>query len=194
MTLRLFVALTLPGAVRRKVESVAAELRRLAGRAAEEVKWVAGENLHLTLQFLGNVPEDRVPGLCAALDEAARASRPLHLEVRGAGGFPNARRPRVIWAGLEGDLEPLADLARDLGRRLAPLGFPPEDRPFSPHLTLGRARAGGAPGLAGALSAVREAECGSWRAGEIVLFLSRLGPDGPRYEALHRAPLAGDPE
>jgi 2'-5' RNA ligase len=194
MPLRLFVALTPPGSVRRRVESVAAEIRRLAGRAADEVKWVGGENLHLTLQFLGNVPEDRVPALAAALGEAARASRPLHLEVRGAGGFPNARRPRVIWAGLEGDLGPLAELVRDLGLRLAPLGFPPEDRPWSPHLTLGRARGGGAPGLAGALSAVREAQGGSWRAGEIVLFLSRLTPDGPRYEPLHRAPLGKNPE
>jgi 2'-5' RNA ligase len=186
MTLRLFVALEPPGAVRRRVESVAAEIRRLAGRAADEVKWVRGENLHLTLQFLGNVPEARLPDLAAALGEAARASRPLHLEVRGAGGFPNARRPRVVWAGLEGDLGPLADLVRDLGQRLAPLGFPPEDRPWSPHLTLGRARGGGAAGLAGALSAVREAEGGGWRASELLLFRSQLSPDGPRYDVIQR--------
>lgn len=189
MNLRLFVALEPPGAVRRRLESVAGEIRRAAGRAASEVRWVRPENVHLTLQFLGNVPEERVPDLVAALRAAAGGARPLHLEVRGAGGFPNARRPRVIWAGLQGDLVPLGELVRDLGQRLAPLGFPPEDRPMSPHLTLGRARGGGAPGLAGALSAVREVEAGSWRAVELVLFRSRLAPDGPTYEPLHRLPL-----
>jgi len=191
MNMRLFVALEPPGAVRRRLEQVASEIRRVAGRAAEEVKWVRGESVHLTLQFLGNVPEERVPDVAAALAESARAARPLHLEVRGAGGFPNARRPRVVWAGLEGDLEPLSALVRDIGRRLAPLGFAPEDRPWSPHLTLGRARGGGAPGLGGALSAVKDAEVGGWRAAEIVLFRSHLSPEGPRYEPVRRVALGG---
>jgi len=191
MTLRLFVALEPPGAVRRRLESVAGEIRRRAGPAAEAVKWVRGENVHLTLQFLGNVPEERVPDVALALAEAARAARPLRLEVRGAGGFPSARRPRVVWAGLAGDLLPLAALVQDLGRRLAPLGFAPEDRPWSPHLTLGRARGGGAPGLAGALSAVKDAEVGGWRAGELVLFRSHLAPEGPRYEAIRRDVFGG---
>lgn len=185
VSLRLFVALEPPDAVRRKVAALVSDLRR---SGAGGVRWVEPGNVHLTLHFLGNAPEARLEDVRRAVSAAAAASRPLHLEVRGAGGFPSARRPRVIWAGLHGDLEALAALARDLGERLAPLGFPPEDRPFSPHLTVGRSR-GGAPGLAGALAAAAQAEGGAFRAAEIVLFRSHLSPSGPSYEALLRAPL-----
>ncbi len=119
-------------------------------------------------------------------------SRPLPLEVKGAGGFPNARRPRVVWLGFAGDVPALAALALDLGRRLAPLGFSPEERPYAPHLTLGRARdARGAPGLGGALAHAAEGEGIAWRAAEVVLVESHLSPKGPRYEAIARAPLGG---
>jgi 2'-5' RNA ligase len=188
---RLFVALEPPDLVRRRLAALADELRRAAGRAGDDVRWVAPENIHLTLQFLGAVPEERVPAVEAALrDTAAAAGRPLSLALRGAGGFPNARRPRVLWAGLEGDVAPLAALAVELGARLAKLGFPPEDRPFSPHLTLGRARDGrGAPGLAGALAAAAQVEATPWRASELVLFESHLSPRGPRYEPVTRVAL-----
>jgi 2'-5' RNA ligase len=188
---RLFVALEPPDAVRRRVAALAVELRRAAGRAADDVRWVPPENVHLTLQFLGAVPEERVGDVEAAVRAAAGQARPLSLEVRGAGGFPNARRPRVLWAGLEGDTAALAELVRELGRRLAPLGFPPEERPFSAHLTLGRARdTRGAPGLAGALAHAAEAPPAPWRAAEVVLFESHLSPRGPRYEPLARAPFS----
>ena len=191
---RLFVALEPTDPVRRRLATTAADLKRSAGRAADEVRWVQAENVHLTLQFLGAVPDERVAAIEAAVREAAAGSRVLSLEVKGAGGFPNARRPRVVWVGVQGDLPALAALVQDLGRRLAPLGFAPEARPFSPHHTLGRAREGrGAPGLAGALAVAAQGEGAPWRAAEVVLFESHLSPRGPRYEALARAPLGGDP-
>jgi len=191
---RLFVALEPTDPVRRRLATTAADLKRSAGRAADEVRWVQAENVHLTLQFLGAVPDERVAAIEAAVREAAAGSRVLSLEVKGAGGFPNARRPRVVWVGVQGDLPALAALVQDLGRRLAPLGFAPEARPYSPHLTLGRAREGrGAPGLAGALAVAAQGEGAPWRAAEVVLFESHLSPRGPRYEALARAPLGGDP-
>lgn len=190
---RLFVALEPPEPVRRRLAALALELRRAAGRAAEEIRWVPPENVHLTLQFLGAVPEERLSDVERAVRAAAAQARPLSLEVSGAGGFPNARRPRVVWAGIEGDVAALGALVAELGRRLAPLGFPPEDRPFSAHLTLGRAREGrGAPGIAGALASAREAGSAPWRATEVVLFESHLSPKGPRYEALAHAPLAAE--
>ncbi len=189
-TLRLFVSIEPPEAVRRRLGAIQAELKRLAGRHADEVKWVAPENVHLTLQFLGAVPQERLGAIEAALAAAAAGARPLALEVRGAGGFPNARRPRVLWAGLAGEVEPLAALAADLGHRLAPLGYPPEDRPFSPHLTLGRAREGrGAAGLGGALLAAGASEGVPWRADALVLVQSHLSPAGPRYEPVDRFDL-----
>jgi 2'-5' RNA ligase len=188
---RLFVALEPPEPVRRRLAAMALELRRAAGRAADEIRWVPPENVHLTLQFLGAVPEERLSDVESAVRAAAAQARPLSLEVSGAGGFPNARRPRVVWAGIAGDVAALGALATELGRRLAPLGFPPEDRPFSAHLTLGRAREGrGAAGIAGALASANEAASTPWRATEVVLFESHLSPKGPRYEALAHAPLA----
>jgi len=191
-TRRLFVALEPPDAVLRRLAAAATELRRAAGRSADDLRWVPAENLHLTLQFLGAVPEERVADVSAALSAAAAAARPLTLEVKGAGGFPNARRPRVVWLGLEGDVDVLAALVADLGKRLTPLGFPPEARPFSPHLTLGRSRdPRGAPGLGGALAAAAQGDGFAWRATEVVLVESHLSPKGPRYEAIARAPLGG---
>jgi 2'-5' RNA ligase len=184
------VALDPPEAVRRRLSAMQGDLRRLAGRHADEVRWAAPENVHLTLQFLGAVPEERVPALRAALAAAAAASRPLSLEVKGAGGFPSGRRPRVLWAGVEGDGAALSALVAGVGRLLAPLGFSPEGRPFSPHLTLGRAREGrGAPGLGGALAQAAAADPVPWRADALVLFRSHLSPAGSRYEALERFPL-----
>ncbi|HET6437184.1 MAG TPA: RNA 2',3'-cyclic phosphodiesterase [Anaeromyxobacter sp.] len=192
MPRRLFVALAPPEPVSRRLAAAAARIRRAAGAAGGEVRWVADENLHLTLQFLGAVPEERVEAVAAAVGAAAAAARPISLEVKGAGGFPNARRPRVVWLGLAGEIEALASLAVDLGRRLAPLGFSPEARPFAAHLTLGRARDGrGAPGLGGALAAEAAGEGITWRAAELVLFESHLSPRGPQYEPVLRAPLGG---
>lgn len=190
MPRRLFVALEPPEPVRRRIAAAAERIRRVAGSAADLVRWVADENVHLTVQFLGAVPEERVEAVGEAIAEAAAATRPILLEVKGAGGFPNSRRPRVIWLGLSGEVASLAELASDLGRRLAPLGYPPESRPFAAHLTLGRARdARGAPGLGGALAAVAQDEGVSWRACELVLFESHLSPHGPRYEPVRRASL-----
>lgn len=213
MNLRLFIAIEPPEAVRRRLAAMQGALKRQMqapeqppGGAepqprrptrssfrppkADEVKWVAPEGIHLTLQFLGAVPEERVERITAALSEAAAGARPLHLEVKGAGGFPNARRPRVLWAGVAGDVEPLAALVADLGRRLAPLGYPPEERAFSPHLTLGRARdQRGVPGLAGGLAQLSSEEGTIWRATEVCLFRSHLSPAGARYEVIARAPL-----
>ena len=192
MPRRLFVALEPTEPVRRRIAAVTERIRRSAGAAAGEVRWVPDENVHLTVQFLGAVPEERVEAVGAAIAAAAAAAGPLLLEVKGAGGFPNSRRPRVVWLGLSGDVEALAVLAVDLGKRLAPLGFAPEARPFAAHLTLGRARdSRGAPGLGGALAAAAQDDGVAWRASELVLFESHLSPRGPRYESVCRAPLGG---
>jgi 2'-5' RNA ligase len=188
MALRLFVALALPSEATLALATVERKLRRAAGEA--EVKWAAPENAHLTLQFLGSVAEERLAEVSAAVQGAARTSRALSLSIAGAGGFPNAKRPRVLWAGVEGDREPLAALVAELGARLAPLGFPPETRPFAAHLTLGRTRdPRGARDLEGAILAAAKGEPCSFRVAELTLFRSHLSPRGARYEPLAVFPL-----
>jgi 2'-5' RNA ligase len=208
MNLRLFIAVEPPESVRRKLAAMQAVLGRpdpreeAAGQQpgarpspANEVKWVAPEAIHLTLQFLGAVPAENMERITAELAAAATASRPLILQVKGAGGFPNARRPRVLWAGLAGDVEPLTKLVQDLGRRLAPLGYPPEERPFSAHFTLARARdPRGAPGFGGGLAQLAAEKGVVWRAVEVCLFRSHLSPTGARYEVVARAPLGAPSE
>jgi RNA 2',3'-cyclic 3'-phosphodiesterase len=188
--LRLFVAVDPPEPVRRHALALRRRLERAAGRAAGEVKWVAPENLHLTLQFLGAVPEERLDEVSAAVTGAAAPGAPLELALQGAGAFPGARRARVLWAGVAGEVPRLGALVAELGRRLAPLGYPPEERAFSPHLTLGRARdPRGLPGLAAALAAPDEAPATPWPVTELVLYRSHLSPRGPSYQPLLRAPL-----
>jgi len=188
------VAASPPEEVRRRIGALVEALRAAAGPAAAGLRFAPLENVHATLQFLGAVPEERVAEVAAAVAAAASGARPIALEVRGAGAFPTARRARVVWLGLAGEVAPLAALAAELGRRLGPLGFPPEERPFSPHLTVARARdARGAAGLGGALASLADAEPVPWRLGELVLVESRLSPRGPRYEAVLRARLGEAP-
>jgi 2'-5' RNA ligase len=190
VNLRLFVALEPPDAVRRRLAAVQEATRVAAGAHAAEIRWAPAVQVHLTLQFLGAVPEERLEAVRAAVREAAAASRPLRLAVHGAGGFPSSRRPRVVWAGVEDDAGGLAALAAGLGRALAPLGFPAEGRPFSPHLTLGRSRdPRGARGLGGAITAASALEPVPWRATEVVLFRSTLGPGGARHDPVERMAL-----
>ena len=190
MNLRLFAALDPPGPVRRKLAGLQDELRRSAGHRADLLRWIPADRLHVTLQFLGAVPEERAGAVREAMQGAAAGSRPLGLEVRGAGGFPSSRRSRVVWLGLQGDREELAALAADLGRRLAPLGFPPQERPLTPHFTIGRSRDGrGVPGLGGAIAGAATAKAIRWRADELSLLRSHLSPGGARYEVLARFPL-----
>lgn len=132
--MRLFIALTPPPDVQRAVWEAFSPLRA----RPLPVKWVPPENVHLTLKFLGEVTPARQEEIIGALASAAQGTRTITLVVRGAGAFPNARSPRVIWAGIEPDpaIELLADRVE---RRCALLGLPTEARAFRPHLTLGRA-------------------------------------------------------
>jgi 2'-5' RNA ligase len=188
--LRLFVALVPPDPVRRQLAAWQADLRRRVGRQADGLRFTPAERLHVTLRFLGAVPEERLPAIGEALAAAAARARPLLLEVAGAGGFPSARRPRVVWRGVRDDAGGLAAMAADLGRRLEPLGFPAEERPLVPHFTVGRSRgARGATGMSEAIAGAASAAAVPWRATEVCLFRSHLGRAGARHEVLARFPL-----
>ena len=104
------------------------------------VKWVDPYSIHLTLKFLGNMPIDRTDDITKAMTEAARGISPFCLEVQGLGVFPNLRRVQVVWVGIGGEMDKLGKLQQRIESNLAPLGFAPESRPFTPHLTLARLR------------------------------------------------------
>jgi 2'-5' RNA ligase len=176
-------------------------VRRALYRAAEPlrgrgypVKWVEPDALHLTLKFLGEVDDAQEPALRAALLDAAGAAaepRGVTLHIEGFGVFPDARRPRVVWAGIAPD--PALELLPDrVERAFAPLGFPTEARAFRPHLTLGRATREARPrdfaGLDEALGAVAFAE--TVLVSDLDLMRSTLQPSGAVYQVAHRERLS----
>jgi 2'-5' RNA ligase len=157
------------------------------------VAWVAPENFHLTLKFLGAVDEARVSSIVSRLQTVAAERAAFAVEVRGLGAFPSATRARVLWAGIADGGDMLRDLAAAADDTLTRLGFPPEGRDFSPHVTVGRVRAPGrAPELAAALEAESGREFGRVEVREIALMRSHLSPRGARYTRLAALPLRED--
>ncbi|MBE2224480.1 MAG: RNA 2',3'-cyclic phosphodiesterase [Anaerolineae bacterium] len=135
-TIRAFVAVELAAEVKQELGRVAGVL---AGRVPERsVRWVKPELMHLTLRFLGETAVSKLDALTQTIDRAAQKQPALTLYLQGTGCFPHANRPRVIWAGLAGQVAELAAFKRELDAGLVPVGWAVEERPFKPHLTLGR--------------------------------------------------------
>lgn len=158
-----------------------------AGIRERGVKWVDGPRLHATLCFLGSVPVETVPSLIASLRDVCRGRRPIPIELAGLGCFPIPRRPRVLWAGMGGDLEALASLQKAVRRACGPFVQKPDDKPFAPHLTLARVKDGNAEVAAelGRLLGVESATSfGSWTAVDFRLMRSELGGDRSRYDVV----------
>ena len=193
-TSRLFVAVPVSDEVR---SAVAELMTAVAGASIEErafgqPRWVRVEGLHVTLRFLGATPDEKQPALGKALLAAARGVGPFAITLSGGGSFPNSTHPRVLWIGIAEGEPDIVGLVRRLEAELLPLGWTPDGRPFTPHLTL--ARTDGVPGADE--RARRLAELAgdlrfTWTADRIVLYKSIVGHGPTRYEVLAEAPLTG---
>lgn len=182
--LRLFVAIEIPDKIR---EALAAFLKEMRG-VAPQAKWVRAENLHVTLKFLGETEPARVPAVKSGL-AAIRSSEPVTLEFGGLGFFPNEKRPRVFWAGMEAAAN-LKSLAQDIDHGMYRLGFSVEQRPFAPHLTLARFNPPGMPPkLAPAVKENAARRFGAFRTHEFQLIESKLKPSGAEYTTLESFPF-----
>jgi 2'-5' RNA ligase len=193
-TWRLFIAVALPGpAISALKESQ--EALQAAG-APRLVTWVAPANIHLTLKFLGETPLTQCAVIAEALSDVAGLHSQFTLYTTGLGCFPNPRKPRVIWAGLGGDIDALLRLHQSVERALAQLGHPPEQRSFSPHLTLGRVRRDASRAELERLGIVIGNSAPPapvrWAVTELSLYRSELKPGGPIYTSLHSASLRQD--
>ena len=183
--MRCFVAIALPEPVRAGIARLQAALR--AAAPAADVRWTAPAGLHVTLQFLGEVRGAHVAAVSAALAKAAARHAPTPLAVDAIGAFPTPIHPRILWAGVAGDL---AGLAADVGAALGPVGYPPETRPFHAHVTLGRVRRPGPlEPLRAALAGLGRPDGLAWTAVEVVLYRSHLRSSGSVYEAVAQVPL-----
>ena len=190
--MRLFIALELSPALRDAIVQQTATLRSALGPGL--LRWVRPENLHLTLKFLGEVTPKLADPLLQLLHEAAEHCPPFEATAGGLGCFPNERQPRVVWIGLQVP-EDLISLWKDIEVGTARLGFPPEERAFSPHLTIARVqpRASQAD-LRSVGAAVQQrslGRVGSCRIEAIHLLRSDLQPGGPIYTAMGSAGLTG---
>jgi len=186
--LRSFLAVELPSQTLSEIGRVQRDLR--ACRA--DVRWVAVERIHLTLKFLGNIDEEHIADISSAMAEAADQKKAFKLSLRGLGAFPSIRNPRVIWLGLDGWEENLLPLQNDLESRLEALGFQREEKPYRPHLTLGRVKSlKGRDDLVDLMERDREVDLGSFPVDRITLFRSDLRPSGPVYTPLAVRELAG---
>ena len=184
-SLRAFIAIHLSQEARVQLSDT---IRAMGSEIPSGVRWVVPAGIHLTLKFLGDIDPALVEGVLRAMEQAASGALSFHLQLDGLGVFPNHRRPRVLWAGLGGDLDALGDLQERLEAAMASLDFPRERRTFNPHLTLGRVR--------DTVSAVARQRVGdlvsrgsldgadSWPVNAVHLMRSNLTPDGPVYSSL----------
>jgi 2'-5' RNA ligase len=186
-TIRAFIAIELPDSVKRFLGDVQNRLRA----ASINCRWVKPANIHLTLKFLGDVAPDRLDDIHAALNAAAAGQAPFKIQARGFGGFPNLRRPRVLWIGLDDQTNRLADLQKRLDGNLADIGFESEKRPFKGHLTLGRAKGRiDTAQLEPIADTINETASATFQIDDIALFKSVLQPAGAVYTLLDRSSLS----
>ena len=187
MGIRSFLAFEPPPEIREQIGNVSRELKT----SALPVRWVNTENMHLTILFLGNLDEDTIQGLKETATVVAKQFPALTIRLNGIGVFPHVRRPRVIWAGLDGDTERLSDLRDRLQKELKGLGLQQEKRPLRAHLTLGRfkGRMEKDEELKWILDKYHNLSSGPWYLNELILFRSDLKPQGPIYTKMAVCPL-----
>ncbi len=160
-------------------------------RRDADVKWVAAENFHITLKFLGEVSRERLDETWRSVVRALAEAGPFTMRFRGVGAFPSAARPRVIWAGVGEGADGLAALAARVEEACSSHGFPAEERPFRAHLTLGRVRRPTpSPALKTTIERLADRELGGAEATRVQLMQSRLTPQGPIYQVLQEHHLS----
>jgi len=187
---RLFWAVNLPVELKTKLASLRSPMQGVS----TDVKWVEQQNLHLTVKFMGDVERTKINDSVRAVKLAVAGSGPISLELHGTGFFPHARQPRVLWVGVRGEVDKFRRLHQLVEKSLTVLGFPPDSKGFSPHLTVGRVRS---PKGIGELvrkleTAAHESTCfGRLDVTTIELMESKLTRKGPVYSVVAGVPLQG---
>ena len=188
--MRTFIAIEIPEEIKKVLVHIEDHLKY----AQADVKWVRPETIHLTLKFLGEVTDEKRGEIEKALDEIARSVKPFELTVKEIGTFPYIEHPRVVWVGLDKGATETIGLANRIEEALAAIGFAKEDRPFSPHITIGRVRS---PinkdklkeKILSASNTIHLSEVTPHRVASIILFRSTLTPQGPIHTKIHESAL-----
>ena len=189
---RSFIAIPVPG---EGIEALGKVVKVLDQEIGRHVRWVRPEGIHVTLKFMGDIPAATVERVLEALPPVAAGFGPFELAISGLGVFPNIRRPRVLWAGLDGGLTTLSDLQLAVDEAVGKLGLPQEQRAFSPHLTLGRVRRDVSEGqlrkIGEVMSSTEVPSIPAWPADTVNIMRTELDPAGSRHYLLGSAPIGG---
>lgn len=191
--IRSFIAIELSEQILAAIAAIQRDFQKKV--PAGVVRWVRPEGIHLTLQFLGDVPADRIKAVAEGVSIGCRGLSPFTVEVGNVGCFPNLTRPRVVWVGVSEPGGLLGRLQRQIQDNMEALGFAPEDRAFNPHLTLGRvgkdAAAGDVRRLGEMVASARVGAIGQMTVGKASLIRSDLKPGGAVYTRLAESTLSG---
>lgn len=187
--IRVFLAIEPPEEILQTVIRLQEKLKReVSGR----LSWTRPGGQHLTLKFFGDVSTEDVESISHAVQNRLASGWSLNLKVEKLGVFPDPRKPRVLWCGTSGDIEKLAALQKQLDADFGLIGFPKEDRPFRAHLTLTRIKdPREVSGVSEALAKHATFSAGEFSVRELILFQSKLTPQGAIYTRLAAFPLAG---
>jgi 2'-5' RNA ligase len=191
--IRAFIAIQIPAVVHEQLDHISKDLQSQTKNRA--IHWVAVQNIHLTLKFLGDISSNNLEHLTKILKGEAEKHSPFEIRVEGIGAFPSIRRPRVIWVGI--DVPPqLKALQKGVEAEALRLGYLPEERGFSPHLTLARVSPNASPDEIGKISELvanyKVGHLGTFRVDSIVFFKSDLRPGGAVYTPLSTISLKVD--
>jgi 2'-5' RNA ligase len=185
-TIRTFIAVELPKEIHDKLQQLQNDFRT----SMPDVRWTKPGNVHLTLKFLGDVQISRIDRITSSLMDIGGRFSLFTMSLAGMGAFPNPRKPRIVWVGVEKGADMLVEITNSIEASMKQLGFPKEKRPFRPHLTVGRIRRLKNPGaMTKALEQSQVGELGKFAVEKISLIRSQLDPAGSIYTTLVEAPL-----
>jgi 2'-5' RNA ligase len=188
--IRTFLAIDIPQEVKDSMEKIQYRLRNSLKEGM--IRWTKPGSVHLTLKFFGSISERDIEHIIGLLKDSVKGFKPLMLTAEKVGVFPNARQPRVLWLGITGGDNSLMTLQKQIDDDVHGIGFPREERPFRPHLTLGRTKAHrGIEGLAAVLEEFKDYKAGALPVAGLTLYRSDLRPEGPVYTSLGYFPLGG---
>lgn len=184
--MRLFIAIELPEYIKQRMAEVQGRIKDTGVSAS----WTRPEGIHLTLKFLGEVAEEKIAAMMTALSNALKEVKAFQIEVAEAGAFPNVRKPRVIWLGIAGEIEALKKLQMSVETEMKTFGFEPEERKFSPHLTLARIKfPRSRDNWQKALESVKDIKFSPFLADHVSLMKSELRSSGAVYTEIGRIEL-----
>lgn len=185
MLLRCFIAIEIPETIKKSIADIIDSLKK----SGSDVKWVSDENIHITLQFLGETEESLIPDIKGALYKILATYSPFYIKIAGVGCFPSGRRPRVIWVGTE-ESQYLINIYKDISSEMVKFGYQIEKRGFSPHVTIGRVKSNRNTGeLLRRLDEFTVTDFPGFEVQNVTLMKSELKPSGAKYYSLAEIPF-----